>query len=119
MRANWVNEQMPWIAPTRGLCQEQGTWPHQVLTGMINMGMREEDNYLLPSPPAVRAGRRPPGATDHLEWATLLRRTLTKMYTRVNPHGSTRTLQGHRTLPWAPNRRLNLNIQLGRLWLEC
>ena len=33
--------------------------------------------------------------------------------------GSTRTLQGSRTLPWAPNRRLNLSIQLGRLWLEC
>jgi hypothetical protein len=79
MRANWVHGQMPWIAPTRGLCQEENTWPHQVLTDMINMGMRKEDNYLLPSPPAVRAGRRPPGATDHLEWITLLRRTLTKI----------------------------------------
>ena len=46
---------------------------------MHALGMRQEDDYLLPSPAAVRAGRRPPGATDHMEWITHLRRTLVRI----------------------------------------
>ena len=61
MRANWVHEEMPWVAPTRGLSLTETTWPHQVLNDMISVGMMPSDNYLLPSPPAVRAGRRPQG----------------------------------------------------------
>ena len=39
---------------------------------MHDLGMNMEDEYLLPSPPAVRAGRRPPGAAQPLEWINLL-----------------------------------------------
>ena len=79
MRANWIKEEMPWIVPTRGLSPQPASWHARVTDDMHEVGMRGEDEYLLPSPPAVRAGRRPPGAADHLEWINLLRRTLVKI----------------------------------------
>lgn len=79
MRANWVHETMPWIAPVRGLLEEPSNWYNQVYQDMHTLGMNVEDEYLLPSPPAVRAGRRPPGAAQPLEWINLLRRTLVKI----------------------------------------
>ena len=92
MRANWVHENMPWIAPTRGLCAHTTPWHNQILNDMITIGMRPTDDYLLPSPAAVRAGRRPPGATDHLEWINLVRNTLKRI--GFEPHQAA-TICGH------------------------
>ena len=50
-----------------------------LIDDMLAVGMKKEHSYLLPSPPAVYAGRTPPGATDHIEWINLLRRTLAKI----------------------------------------
>ena len=79
MRANWVHEVMPWIAPTRGLLPDEHDWYNGLTADLQEIGMRPTDDYLLPSPQAVRAGRRPPGATDHLDWINLLRRTLVRI----------------------------------------
>ena len=139
MRANWVHETMPWVAPVRGLSDQPVQWQHAVLNDMITLGMSPTDDYLLPSPAAVRAGRRPPGATDHSEWITLLRRTLVRigfepdqaasicghtakrtMLTWLNSSGLVRTDQDqqaagyHRAKgPGSVSRRYTLNEQAG------
>lgn len=50
MRAHWIHEDMPWIAPTRGLSDHHSEWESQAPNDMFTLGMRQEDNYLLPSP---------------------------------------------------------------------
>ena len=92
MRANWIHETMPWIAPVRGLLAEPTDWHNQVFSDMQELGMNLEDEYVLPSPPAVRAGRGPARALNDagaLELVASLEREVTGSQATIpEEHGS-------------------------------
>ena len=77
MRADYIHETISWIVPVGGIATEQTRWNETVLNGMLKVGMRPTDVYLIPYPAVVRAQRRPPGAAEHTEWINHVRRALT------------------------------------------
>lgn len=92
MRANTTKENMPWMSVTRGISTPSRAWHSKVTSDMHKLGMRGTDGYLVPFPAACRAGRRPPGATEHMEWISHLRRALVKAGFTAE---QTATVSGH------------------------
>ena len=87
-RANQIKETMAWIVPVGGIAHKQTHWDSTILNDMLEMLMRPTDGYLIPSPAAVRAQRRPPGAAEHTEWVNHLRKTLNDSWAHSQTHNA-------------------------------